>query len=105
MPDTPTERDFADHSSFLDEIRARGLSTVVIAWQEEYGQDLDAPGVVYERLAQFWLIAYHKPTSTILRCHSDGDATVRTALAQQLRADGFTVELRDRNEVKFRKPS
>lgn len=102
MPDTPSERDFADITSFCDETRARGLTTVVIAWQEEYGQDLDAPGVVYESLAQFWLIAYHKPTSTILRCHQQGGRDERKALADRLRASGFTVEERDRNEVRYR---
>ena len=98
----PDEIDFTECAQFIAEARQRGLQTVVIAWQQEYGQDLTAPGVVYERLAQFWLIAYHKGTSTILRCHQDGDAVVRAATADQLRAAGFTVEERDRNEVKFR---
>ncbi|MBA3700648.1 MAG: hypothetical protein H0W78_17510 [Planctomycetes bacterium] len=99
----PAERDFSDCDSFLAETKANGLTTVVLAWQQEYGQDLAAPGVVYERLAQFWLIAYHKATSTILRCHQTGDAEVRAQMATRLRTAGFTVEERDRNEVKFRK--
>lgn len=98
----PDECDCADSASFISEARQRGVHTVVIAWQQEYCQDLTAPGVVYERLAQFWLIAYHKATSTILRCHQEGDADARAAMADQLRAAGFTVEERDRNEVKFR---
>jgi hypothetical protein len=102
MPDTPSERDFTDITSFLAEVRTRGLGTVVIAWQEEYGQDLAAPGVVYEHLAHFVLLAYHKPTSTILRCQQPGDTAVRTATAARLRAAGLTVEERDRNEVRYR---
>lgn len=98
----PDERDFPDCEQFIAEVRTCGLSTVVIGWQEEYGQVLEAPGVVYERLAHFWLLAYHKPTSTILRCHQQGDATKRAEVAAYLRAVGFTVEERDRNVVKYR---
>jgi hypothetical protein len=64
---------------------------------------LGAPGVVFDRLAHFSLLAYHKPTSTILRCHLQGDATERAEVATSLRTAGLTVEERDRNEVKFRK--
>ena len=98
----PDEQDFSDCEQFIAGTRARGLATIVLAWQEEYGQDPTAPGVTYERLAHFWLIAYHKPTSTILRCHLPGDRATRAAMATRLRADGFTVEERDRNEVRFR---
>jgi outer membrane PBP1 activator LpoA protein len=98
----PDEIDFTECASFIAEARARGLRTVVVAWQQEYGQDLGAHGVVYDRLAHFTLLAYHKPTSTILRCPQQGDAAVRATTATQLRAAGFTVEERDRNEVKFR---
>jgi hypothetical protein len=98
----PDEQDFIDCEQFIAEARVRGLTTIVVAWQEEYGQDLAAPGVVYERLAQFWLIAYDKTTSTILRCHQPGDRTARAAMVARLRDAGFVVEERDRNEVRFR---
>jgi hypothetical protein len=110
MPDSapepsPADRpalDLPDPERFISTLRELGVTTVVIAWQEEYGQVLDAPGVVYDRLAQFALLAYHKPTSTIVRCHQPGDQSVRIALADRLRALGFTVEERNRNEVKYR---
>jgi hypothetical protein len=94
--------DLPDPDQFIRTLRALNLTTVVIAWQEEYGQILDAPGVVYARLAQFALLAYHKPTSTLVRCQQSGNSTVRMALIDQLRAQGFTVEERNRNEVKYR---
>jgi hypothetical protein len=96
------ERDFPDCEQFIAEVHACGLTTVVIAWQQEYGQVLGAPGVVFDRLAHFSLLAYHKPTSTILRCHQQGGAEERATMATRLRTAGFTVEERDRNEVKFR---
>ena len=98
----PDERDFPDGELFIAEVRALALTTVVIAWQQEYGQVLEAPGVVFDRLAHFSLLAYHKPTSTILRCHLHGGVEERAAMAVRLRSNGFTVEERDRNEVKFR---
>lgn len=98
----PDERDFPDCEQFIAEVRAQALTTIVIAWQQEYGQVLGAPGVVFDRLAHFSLLAYHKPTSTILRCHQQGAAEERAAMATRLRSAGFTVEERDRNEVKFR---
>ncbi len=98
----PDERDYPDCEEFIAEVRACGLTTVVIAWQQEYGQVRDAPGVVFERLAHFSLLAYHKPTSSILRCHQQGGTQERAAMATRLRSAGFTVEERDRNEVKFR---
>jgi len=98
----PDERDFSDCEQFIAEIGALALTTVVIAWQEEYGQVVEAPGVVFDRLAHFSLLAYHKPTSTILRCHQQGRTAERRALAARLRTAGFSVEERDRNEVKFR---
>ncbi len=100
-PDRPT-LDLPEMEQFISTLRERGVTTVVIAWQEEFGQVLDAPGVVYDRLAQFALLAYHKPTSTIIRCHQRGDQSARQALANRLRDHGFTVEERNRNEVKYR---
>jgi hypothetical protein len=98
----PDERDFSDCEAFIAELRALALTTVVIAWRQEYGQVQEAPGVVFDRLAHFSLLAYHKPTSAILRCHLQGGAEERAAMAARLRDAGFIVEERDRNEVKFR---
>ena len=98
----PAQRDFPAAEEFVTEAQRCGLTTVVIAWQQEYGQVLAAPGVVFDRLAHFSLLAYHKPTSTILRCAQQGGTEERAAMAARLRAAGFTVEERDRNEVKFR---
>ena len=98
----PDERDFSDCALFIAEVRALALTTVVIAWRQEYGQVQEAPGVVFDRLAHFSLLAYHKPTSAILRCHQQGGTEERAAMAARLRSAGFTVEERDRNEVKFR---
>ena len=106
MPAQPLEptpaQDLPDVDQFIARARALCITTVVIAWREEYGQVPEAPGVVFERLARFSLLAYHKPTSAILRCHQQGDGTVWQALADALRAQGFTVEERTRNEVKYR---
>ena len=106
MPDTPAEpaadHDLPEVELFIAKAQELRLTTVVVAWKEEYGQVLDAPGVVYERLAQFSLLAYHRPTSAILRCHQQGDAVARKALAERLRTLGFTVEERTRNEMKYR---
>ena len=100
--DSPADHDFSTVEPFITKAQELRLTTVVLAWKEEYGQVLDAPGVIYERLAQFSLLAYHRPTSAILRCHQHGDTVVRQALAERLRALGFTVEERTRNEMKYR---
>ncbi len=106
MPDIPAEpaadHDLPEVEQFIAKAQELRLTTVVVAWKEEYGQVLDAPGVVYERLAQFSLLAYHRPTSAILRCHQQGDTVARKALAERLRTLGFTVEERTRNEMKYR---
>jgi hypothetical protein len=100
--DSPADHDLPEVEQFIAKAQELRLTTVVVAWKEEYGQVLDAPGVVYERLAQFSLLAYHRPTSAILRCHQQGDTVARKALAERLRTLGFTVEERTRNEMKYR---
>ena len=99
---SPSDHDFSEVEPFVAKAKELRLTTVVLAWKEEYGQVLDAPGVVYEQLAQFSLLAYHRPTSAILRCHQHGNTVARQALAERLRALGFTVEERTRNEMKYR---
>jgi hypothetical protein len=98
-----SEREVFDRAAFRDAVRDLGITTVVLAWQEEYGQDLTRPGVVYDRLAHGWLLAYHRPSGTLIRCRVYGGAEVRAGLVAGLRAEGLTVEERERNEVRFRR--
>jgi hypothetical protein len=106
MPTVPPEpapaHDLPDLDAFLEAIRTLGIATVVIAWQDEYGQVPEVPGVVFDQLARFSLLAYHRPTSRILRCQQQGDGAVRRVLVERLRDQGLVVEERSRNEVKYR---
>lgn len=95
-----------DLEHFIVQAKTFGLNTVVIAWKEEYGQlpqDAKAPDKVdFDQLAHLTILGYHRASSTILRCALDGDGSVRTTVAEQLRQQGFRVELRTRNEIKYR---
>lgn len=102
LPDSASTLDLLDVDQFIAKTTALCITTVVIAWQEEYGQVQEAPGVVFERLAHFSLLAYHRPTSAILRCRQHGNGAVWKVLAERLRTLGFTVEERTRNEMKYR---
>jgi hypothetical protein len=96
------ERDYHDLPTFIAQTRACAINTVVIAWQDEYGQVPDAEKVTYERIAHFSVLAYQRSDSLIMRYRQSGDRSVRAAVKQQLIAAGFSVEERTRNEVKYR---
>jgi hypothetical protein len=95
------EPDLPDRPGFIARAHALGLSTVIVAWQEEYGQVPDTTGVIYDHLAHFTLLAYHRPSGSILRCRQQGGTAARRIAVEELRAEGFTVEERGRNQVKF----
>lgn len=99
MPDFDTP----DLAQFITTARERGLTTAVIAWQEEYNQVPGESAVRYDRIAYFTVLAYHKPSSTVIRYHQLGSVNERAAVISQLKDAGFSVEERSRNEVKYRK--
>jgi len=101
--------DAPDLDHFITQATAFGLSTVVIAWKDEYGQlpqdtnPTDLPDkIVFDQLTHLMILGYHRASSTVLRCALDGGLPERTAVAERLRQHGFMVEQRTRNEVKYR---
>jgi hypothetical protein len=98
MPDL----DCPDLTTFIAHLHANAISTVIIAWQDEYGQVPNAEKVTYERIAHFTLLAYHRPQGLVIRYRQDGDKMERAKIKHQLLAAGFQVEERTRNEVKYR---
>jgi hypothetical protein len=101
--------DLSDLEQFITKATEFGLTTAVIAWKDEYGQlpqDMNSTEhpdkVVYDRLAQIVILGYHRASSTIVRCTVDGGQTERLAISERLRQHGFAVELRTRNEIKYR---
>jgi hypothetical protein len=93
------EREHQHPEAFMADAHAHGIATVVIAWQEEYGQQGGVETVNYQLLQRLTLIAYHRPSAAILRCPLSGGGSEREALRQLLIANGFTVALRCRNQV------
>jgi hypothetical protein len=98
MPDY----DAPDLVHFIAAAHKLGLTTSVIAWQDEYNQVPNAPTVTFDHVAHFTVLAYHQASSSILRCWLNGDRAARLTVAEQLRQSGFQVEERTRNEVKYR---
>ena len=90
-----------DPAAFLATARELGIATVILAWQEEYGQQEDSSAVRYERLAQLTLLAYERAGGRILRCALPGGAAVRARLRSEFVAAGLTVEQRCRNIIGF----
>ncbi len=93
------EREHAQPEAFMADARARGVRTVVIAWQEEYGQEAAQGSVNYAVLRRLTLLAYHRADGTILRCQLVGGAREREELRATLAAHGFAVALRCRNQL------
>jgi hypothetical protein len=93
------DREHPHPEAFMADAQALGIATVVIAWQEEYGQQGGVETVNYQRLRRLTLIAYHRPSAAILRCHLDGGGPERAALRATLEANGFAVALRCRNQL------
>ncbi len=93
------DREHPHPEAFMADARALGIATVVIAWQEEYGQQVGVETVNYRLLRRLTLIAYHRPGAAILRCRLTGGAAEREALRTTLAANGFTVALRCRNQL------
>jgi hypothetical protein len=93
------EREHPHPEAFMADARALGIATVVIAWQEEYGQQGGVETVNYQVLRRMTLIAYHRPGATILRCHLAGGLSEREAMCATLAANGFAVALRCRNQL------
>jgi hypothetical protein len=93
------DREHVHPEAFMADARALGIATVVIAWQEEYGQQAGVETVNYQLLQRLTLIAYHRPSAAILRCQLTGGGAEREALRTALAANGFVVALRCRNQL------
>ena len=91
----------ADPAAFLATARELGIATVILAWQEEYGQQDDPTAVRYERLARITLLAYERGTGRILRCTLPGGAQMRARLRAAVTAAGLAIEERCRNIIGF----
>jgi hypothetical protein len=88
---------FPDQRAFAQAARSLGITAVVIAWQDEYGQDPDHSAVTYRQLQRITLLAYHRGSSSILQCQLDGGSEMRRRMRTELEASGFTVAERSRN--------
>jgi hypothetical protein len=93
------DREHPHPEAFMADARALGIATVVIAWQHEYGQQDGVEMVNYRLLQRLTLLAYHRPSAAILRCHLAGGGAEREALRRNLAANGFAVALRCRNQL------
>jgi hypothetical protein len=89
--------DHADPAAFIAAATGLGVRTVIIAWQEEYGQVPQLERINYQRLRQLWLLAYHRAGGVLLRCQLEGGADERGRLRRELEAAGLAVEERCRN--------
>ena len=89
--------DLADLDAFLAETTRRGLRTVALAWQAEYGQHPTAEAVRYERLNLQTLLAYDANDGVIVRVTLDGQQ--RDAVKARLEQAGLLVQERRRNTV------
>lgn len=89
--------DLPDPSQFVAACRERGLTTVCLAWQREWGQVPGQATVDYARLARATLLAYR--AGVILRCLVVGDEADPAALRRRLTEAGLTVEERSRNSM------
>jgi len=94
------DREHPHPEAFMADARALGIATVVIAWQEEYGQQEGVEMVNYQLLRRLTLIAYHRPSAAILRCELAGGGREREALRTTLVDNGFAVALRCRNQLR-----
>lgn len=94
-----TYSDFTDVAGFIAETRRLGATTVILAWQDEYGQVPDPTAVNYDRVRVITLLAYRD--GTIVRCQLTGGREERARLRGELESAGFTVEERNRNIIGF----
>ena len=88
-------------AAFIAAAKRLGITTVVIAWQDEYGQVPDVETINYQRLRLLRLVAYQRSGGALLRCCVTGGSDERAALRRELEAAGFRVEERSRNIVGF----
>ncbi len=86
-----------DAQQFLEAVLTRGLGTIIVAHQREYAQDVDQPGVVYERMQKSVLLAYDPATGAVIRCPLAGADADPEPLQNLFLAKGLRVELRSRN--------
>lgn len=94
-----TYSDFSETAGFIAETRRLGATTVILAWQDEYGQIPDPGAVNYDRVRVITLLAYHE--GTIVRCQLNGGREERARLRSELESSGFTVEERSRNIIGY----
>jgi hypothetical protein len=81
---------------FLDNLKQRGVTTVIMTWQEEYGQVPEQTQVDYRQLHMVHLLAYD--AGEILKW-SCGTCTAedRAELTKRIQAQGLSVHERCRN--------
>jgi hypothetical protein len=93
---------YANLLDFLKALQDRSLSTVILTWRAEWAPMTAVPGVnhgdvVFGSLREITLLAYDKPTGTVLRLELLGPEADREHLRAQLQAAGLRVEERKRN--------
>ena len=91
--------DTQDQAGFTAETRRLGATTVILAWQDEYGQLPDAGAVNYDRVRVITLLAYGE--GVIVRCWMNGGREERARLRSELETAGFVVEERSRNIIGY----
>jgi hypothetical protein len=95
-----TYSDFTEVAGFIAETRRLGATTVVLAWQDEYGQLPDPTVVNYDRVRVITLLAYRD--GAIVRCRLSGGRDERARLRSKLEGAGFAVEERSRNIIGYK---
>ena len=94
-----TYSEFDDLGGFIAEIRRLGATTVILAWQDEYGQLPDPTAVNYDRVRVITLLAYRD--GIIVRCGLTGGRDERARVHAELESAGLVVEERSRNIIGF----
>lgn len=88
-----------DLDSFISAAKKAGIQSVVLAWQQEWGQVPEQATVEYRPLRLAWLLAYDTSCGHIIRWRCDGEDRVK--LRETLIANGLRVEERSRNLTQF----
>jgi hypothetical protein len=86
-----------DLATFITAVQNLRIKTVILAWQEEYGQDPQRETVFYTQLGILVLLAYQGSSGHIVRCQLPGNHRVRNAVMLELEKAGLLVKLRCRN--------
>jgi hypothetical protein len=93
---------YANLPDFLKVLQDKSLHTVILTWRAEWAPMTATPGVnhgdvVFGSLREITLLAYDKPTGSVLRLELLGPDADRERIRTELKAAGFRVEERKRN--------